>query len=132
MNNMRGHHLICLHFFRGEGYPENFIENLRDILRRAEAGEQIAVTSEDDDVCKICPYLKEKKCFYNEASDEAIQAMDRKALELLGLGVQDIVSWLDIRGKLPIIFYRWSKDFCRTCDWRHDCERDAFFRQLLI
>jgi uncharacterized protein len=127
---LRGHHLICLHFFRGEGYSEDFIVNLRDILRRAEAGEQIAVTSEADDVCEICPYLKEKKCSYNEDSDQEIQAMDRKALELLELRVQDIVFWLDIRGTIPALFQRWSREFCRTCDWKHACERDTFFRQL--
>jgi uncharacterized protein len=129
---LRGHHLICLHFFKGEGYSEEFIVNLRDILRKAEAGQQIAVTPGADDVCSICPYLREKKCTYNEDSDQEIQAMDRKALELLELRVQDIVFWLDIRGRIPVLFQRWAQEFCRTCDWRHPCEKDTFFRQLLI
>ncbi len=61
---LRGHHLVCLHFFKGEGYNPEYIENLREILRRAEAGEEIEVSSGVDDVCRMCPNLKGEICFY--------------------------------------------------------------------
>lgn len=38
MIRLRGHHLICLHFYRGEGYSREFVENLEDIVRRAKGG----------------------------------------------------------------------------------------------
>ncbi|HDL01563.1 MAG TPA: DUF1284 domain-containing protein, partial [candidate division Zixibacteria bacterium] len=31
MVRLRAHHLICLHFYRGEGYSEGFIENLETV-----------------------------------------------------------------------------------------------------
>jgi len=130
MLKLRGHHLVCLHFFRGEGYSTEFIANLRKILKRAEIGEQIEAASEADDVCNICPYLKGQECFYTKESDPEIQEMDREALMLLELSGRDTVLWLDIRKKIPALFHRWSEEFCRACDWRRACEKDAFFRQL--
>jgi len=127
---LRGHHLICLHFFRGEGYRAEFTANLGEILKRAETGEQIEVASEADDVCNICPYFKGKECHYKKESDPEIQGMDREALMLLELTVSDIVLWPDIRKKIPALFHRWSEEFCRACDWRLACRKKAFFRQL--
>ncbi len=34
---LRGHHLICLHFFPGYGYDASFVESLRNVLKRAES-----------------------------------------------------------------------------------------------
>jgi len=130
MLQLRGHHLICLHFFRGEGYNSEFIANLREILKRAETGEWIEIASGADDVCKICPYLKMNRCVYDKDADKEIQEMDREAVELLELTVKDTVFWRNIRKKLPAIFHRWSEEFCRACDWRQACEKDAFFKQL--
>ena len=127
---LRGHHLICLHFFRGEGYSAEFTANLREILKRAGTGERIEVASEADNVCNICPYLKGQECFYRKKSDPEIRGMDREALMLLELKVRDIVLWPDIREKIPAIFRRWSEEFCRVCDWRLACEKNAFFWQL--
>ena len=127
---LRGHHLICLHFFRGEGYSAEFTANLREILKRAGTGERIEVASEADNVCNICPYLKGQECFYRKESDPEIRGMDREALMLLELKVRDIVLWPDIREKIPAIFRRWSEEFCRVCDWRLACEKNAFFWQL--
>ncbi len=127
---LRGHHLICLHFFRGEGYSAEFTANLREILKRAGTSERIEVASEADNVCNICPYLKGQECFYRKESDPEIRGMDREALMLLELKVRDIVLWPDIREKIPAIFRRWSEEFCRVCDWRLACEKNAFFWQL--
>ncbi|WP_460180906.1 hypothetical protein [Thermodesulfovibrio sp. TK110] len=35
MISLRRHHFICLHFFTGEGYNREFIENLYAVLDRA-------------------------------------------------------------------------------------------------
>jgi len=128
---MRGHHLICLHFFRGEGYSPEFIGNLRGILQRAETGEPIKVISGADDICNVCPHLRGDNCFYANDSAQEIRGMDGKALELLARRVSDITLWPAIREKIPGIFHRWSEKFCKACDWRKACEKNAFFSQLL-
>ena len=32
MAKLRGHHLICLHFYEGEGYDEPFIKSLEKVI----------------------------------------------------------------------------------------------------
>ena len=59
---LRAHHLICLHFFKGEGYTPEYVENLRFIVGRAKARERIEVVMGADDVCKPCPFLKDGIC----------------------------------------------------------------------
>ena len=59
---LRGHHLICLPFFTGDGYNPEFIRNLKEILIRAQSGEEVEVCSGVDDVCTMCPFLKERRC----------------------------------------------------------------------
>jgi hypothetical protein len=127
---LRGHHLICLHFFDGEGYDIAFIKNLQDKLRLAEV-EDVEIASGEDDVCVVCLHLKEGRCMQSDNADEEIRKMDAKALELLGLSISDRVNWKVLQGKVPAIFPQWYSLYCVDCDWRGVCEKNAFFRKLL-
>ena len=35
----RGHHLICLYFFSGEGYNNTYIDNLKIVMNRVKNNE---------------------------------------------------------------------------------------------
>ena len=120
---LRGHHLICLHFFKGEGYSPEFVKNLGEILRRAEAGDEIEVCSGADNVCKMCPYLRREKCLYDEDADAEMREMDRRAMKLLRLKINERVKWTEIGKKIPEIFKEWSEEYCKECDWRRVCEK---------
>lgn len=129
MPNLRGHHLICLHFFNGEGYNPEFIMNLQDVMKTAEY-EDIRISPGSDDVCIKCPYLKEKRCYYNENSDEEIKRMDREALGLLNFNTGMNVGWNDIKDRLPELFNAWYKAYCTACGWKRACEGSASYLQL--
>ncbi len=86
---LRGHHLICLNFFRGEGYSEDFIRNIYSVI----AKEMIEIVNGPDDVCIMCPYLKDEMCNNPEYSDEMILLQDREALRLLGFKPGMGVDW---------------------------------------
>jgi hypothetical protein len=124
---LRGHHLICLHFFRGEGYNPEFVTNLKKILRRMEIGEEIEVYSGADDVCQMCPYLKMGMCFYAKNAETGIREMDMRAIELLGLKDRERVKWIDIKGKIPEIFREWAREYCKVCNWRKVCEKTTMY-----
>jgi len=129
---LRGHHLICLHFFHGEGYNPEFVANLREFIKRAMAGEEIAVQSGPDDVCEWCPYLRNEACAFNKGADDEIREMDKTALDLLQVKIGGRVKWSDMKEKIPDIFSRWSQTYCTMCDWRNACEKNASFRGLFI
>lgn len=127
---LRGHHLICLNFFTGEGYDLEFIKNLKEILIRAESGEEIVVCEGVDDVCKMCPFLKERRCNYEKYAENEIQKMDTDANALLRIEPGIKVTWFDIQKKIQGIFRKWSAEYCKSCNWRRICEKAAFYQEI--
>ena len=116
---LRGHHLICLNFFKGEGYSKEFVENIERILKEKE----IEVVSGADDVCSKCPYLKDGVCNYKADAEKEIRKLDELACELLSPG--SITSWDEIRRKLPKIMKKWKELACRNCDWIEVCKTNG-------
>ena len=129
MPRLRGHHLICLHFFNGEGYNPEFIENLRNVLEKTESGD-VEISPGADDICDGCPHLKQFRCRYTEDADEGIREMDKRALELLKESEGSKVRWHEIRTRIPKLFYSWYNSYCNVCGWKRTCEQDALYRQL--
>jgi hypothetical protein len=116
-SKLRGHHLICLNFFRGEGYSEDFIKNIYSVVAKG----TVEIVSEADDVCFMCPHLRNNKCSSPEYSDEQILHQDREALALLGYQPGVIVSWKDILTRIPEIIDDWKTKFCMDCCYKKIC-----------
>lgn len=131
MPGLRGHHLICLHFFGGEGYSAPFVENLKEILARAE-GSIVETCEGGDDVCLKCPHLKGNRCIYSDDADGNIRNMDRRALNLLNLDPGIKIGWNYIKVRLPGIFHEWYKAECIRCSWRWACEKNSLYQQMVL
>ncbi len=60
---IRGHTLLCLQGFRGEGYSPDFIDNMSAICTRLQSYPEtrIRVTDSPDHFCAACPNLKESE-----------------------------------------------------------------------
>jgi uncharacterized protein len=48
---LRGHHLLCILTYKGEGYSPAFVANLDRIAARLTAGEDVLLVDGPDDVC---------------------------------------------------------------------------------
>ncbi len=118
---LRGHHLICLNFFRGEGYSEEFVENIKKIIEEKE----IKVIFGADDVCLKCPYLKNGICNYSENSEEEVVELDQFAYKLLNIYPSSVTTWEEIKRKLPEIMGKWKEFACKSCDWLDVCEKNG-------
>ncbi|MBI5025836.1 MAG: DUF1284 domain-containing protein [Nitrospirae bacterium] len=126
---LRGHHLICLHFFSGEGYSPEFVTNLHELIKRL-ADEVLLVYERADDVCLKCPYLKDGKCLYSEDSEKEIMEMDKKALELLKIKPETKINWQTIKERLPGIFREWFLTYCTGCAWKKACINSPLWQEL--
>lgn len=126
----RGHHLICLHFFNGEGYNAEFIENLSTTLEAVRDAD-IEICHGADNICKKCPSLKDDICQFSQGADKEIRTMDAMALTLLGAVPGDKLDWQQIREKLSLIFEEWHAAWCVNCGWRRACEGNDSYRQLI-
>jgi len=124
MIRFRGHHLVCLHFFAGEGYSSKFVDNLRHLLQSVGRGGEITVVEEADDVCRACPHLVENCCAHKPDSEQEVRRMDEKALEYLAVKPGDRVKWQDLRSKVISAPTDWLLSFCKDCDWGQLCRRE--------
>lgn len=129
MAKLRGHHLICLHFYDGEGYDEPFIANLERVLEEI-GREGVEVTTDPDDVCDPCPHRQKESCTFSRTADREIREMDTRALTLLGLIPGKRVGWIWLRNTVETIFPEWYATHCHLCTWRRACEKSDLFRQF--
>lgn len=125
---LRGHHLVCLHFFVGQGYSPAFVERLTALLGAAAEGD-VEVAPGADDLCSACPALSGARCAHTESADAEVRAMDERALQLLGLAPGQRIAWSGIKAQLPALFSRWYGEFCAGCAWRPACEEHKEFRE---
>lgn len=130
--SLRPHHLICLQFFRGEGYDTRFIDNLTEVIGRArDAG--VIVVSGADDVCGACPGLgSDQRCTDPHAGEAEVTRIDALASELLALAPGDVTSLALVAEMLSedaVAVGRWRYEACDGCTWEEVC--DAGWKGLM-
>lgn len=123
---LRGHHLICLQFFRGEGYSQEFVGNLAHAIERA-TGERALIVSGADSVCAACPELgSDSRCASESAGGEVeIARIDELALEILGASTGERLSLPEARERLEADAMgvgMWRASACDGCAWEGVCE----------
>ncbi|MBU2559683.1 DUF1284 domain-containing protein [archaeon] len=129
MTPLRGHHLICLHFFRGEGYGPEFLENLESVIDRSKQ-EGIVVQNGADNICIKCPNLAGELCMYKGDNNKKIEGLDAIALRLLNLEHGAKTEWAAMERVLPQIFHEWKDEVCFKCDWLGTCKSTTRWKNL--
>jgi len=122
---LRPHHLVCLQFYRGEGYSAAFVENLSHIL--ASVAETPALVVEGaDSVCAACPGLApDGTCLDPMAGEAEVRRLDRLALGVLGVHAGEECSLAHARELLEgdaVAAGRWRIEACAGCTWEDVCE----------
>jgi hypothetical protein len=118
---LRGHTLLCLQGFRGEGYSQGFTENLAAIHRslNGNPGHPVELVEEPDTVCGACPHRAPDGCSLNGSGSEAgMQAQDRQVLKRLGLARGSVVRWRDVLARIRLSIKGSDlPDICGQCRW---------------
>lgn len=54
--NIRAHHGLCISFFEGKGYSENFTANMAKMIALLEVDPNVKIIDHTDEICKACPH----------------------------------------------------------------------------
>ncbi len=123
--NIRPHHGLCLHFFRGKGYSEEFVENMTQIQTTLRANPTVTLVAGTDSVCRTCPNrVGEQGCL----SDDKVLGYDQAVLQLCGVQLGDTLPWNDFfqRVEEHILSKNLRQSVCGNCQWTELChERGA-------
>jgi len=121
---LRGHHLICLTSFKGEGYDEPFVSNLFAVTHRLEDEGACIVVEGLDDVCVACPWLDVSgRCSEPKSGEDEIRRIDALALSLLETAPGDILALNVLRPLVgsPTVAETWRRSACDGCEWETVC-----------
>ncbi len=129
---LRGHHLICLQFYRGQGYSDDFVANL-DRVQKSAAETPALIVSGPDDVCAACPGLgADGTCQHPDTGEAEALRIDALALQLLDAAIGETLSLSEAHARLSgdaAAVGRWRAESCGSCLWENAC--DDGLRSLL-
>ncbi len=117
---LRGHHLLCLHGFRGLGYSAEFRSNMCRVRDRLLGSPDILVevTASPDDICAACPHLSNERCSKrDEDSESRIHAKDAAILSRLSLSPGDRMPAQDLFALTGDRFGEGLDEVCSSCRW---------------
>lgn len=120
MVNLRGHHLLCLHGFRGLGYSPEFVENMRQVhdLLRESPETEVKVLTSPDDICSACPHLAHGNCAKNgDESERRISDKDSEILGRLTLSPGSVLSAYKLFSLATEEFGGRMEEVCSSCSW---------------
>lgn len=122
---LRGHHFICLQFFEGHGYAEEFVDNLADVLSDLRRDPATLITTADD-VCRACPHLApDKTCADPRSGESEIARIDALAMALLHVHPGDDLTLAQVAERLAddaLAVGRWRFEACDGCGFETVCE----------
>lgn len=118
---IRGHNLLCLQGFRGEGYSRAFIDGLATIHRTLsdDPARLTQVVQRPDDICHACPHLKLDGCHLNgPGSEREVKVQDREVMGRLGIAEGEVLPWGEILLRISKAVTGESlQEICGGCRW---------------
>ncbi|MDD4124240.1 MAG: DUF1284 domain-containing protein [Eubacteriales bacterium] len=116
---LRPHHGLCIRFYRGIGYSDEFTTNMNKVIKLLENGAEITLINGGDTLCGHCPNYDGKSCL----SGEKPKKYDNAVLSLTDLLPGDRMKWNVFRDILTEKVFEAGKfdEICGDCEWQHLC-----------
>ena len=121
--SIRPHHLLCLQFFEGKGYSDDFVKNMTDIHEKLlRENPKINIVEGVDDICKNCPNNDGGKC-----AKDSVLGNDRRTYEAIKDDVEQGHTWSELTEIVykNIIHKGMLKQVCETCRWSDICMKSV-------
>lgn len=118
---VRGHMVLCLLGFRGEGYSPTFVDEMAKLWQRlaAEPDQPIQLITAPDPMCQACIHLRRGGCTLGGPDHEThMRAHDEEVLRRLGFEQGAVHPWREVRTRIAArISGSDLPDICTTCPW---------------
>ena len=115
---LRYHHLLCINFFIGKGYSNEFVENFKYWKNKLEKENPlIEIVGFKDVICDKCPNWEDDKC----ATQDKVSRYDQNIENYLPKSgiyrYQELIKIIEenIINKVPV------KDLCKDCEYLSIC-----------
>ena len=118
---LRPHHALCISFFEGKGYSDEFVKNMTEVIKIFESINPIVeITENADIICSKCPHCVNSRC-----TGEKVTFYDRKVLEICS--PSKIIHWKDFHDSVRknIIDSHRLEEVCGNCQWSYICKSKA-------
>lgn len=117
---LRPHHGMCMAFFQGKGYSEDFVRHMTATLERLSTENPIIeLTDSADEICTHCPNLINGVC----AQQESVSLYDSAVLERCGMTAGERLHASEFRRKVreQVLDAGHREDICGDCQWNSIC-----------
>jgi hypothetical protein len=122
---LRPHHGMCLYFFEGKGYSEEFTTHMQIVKEFLNANPKVHLTVQTDSICIACPNNTDGVC----KSAAQVEKYDRAVLKCCGLEEGQELSFFSFSEivKEKIFDKGKREEICGRCQWSGICLFDASF-----
>lgn len=120
---LRPHHSLCIQFFVGKGYSDEFVQEMKKIIKILEReNPTLMLVDECDILCKACPNKINGKCI----SSCKVHKIDTACLNECMLGFGDTISWNELKDLAyrKIIAQNKISEVCKGCEW--SCKKQRY------
>lgn len=120
---IRAHHGMCIEFFQGKGYSNEFTAYMGGILQKLENNPVICITMETDAICQKCPNNRQGIC----ETESKVAEYDRQVLHRCGLSEGMVMPYWDFKKTVceNILLPGKGKEICGNCQWSGICHWNA-------
>jgi len=116
---IRAHHGMCLAFFQGKGYSNEFAKHMAEVKQLLETNPLVCITKKTDIICDACPNNREGVC----TSSELVAEYDRQVLLRCNLQEEKTMPFLEFQKMVydHILLPEKRKEICGNCEWSSLC-----------
>lgn len=128
---LRAHHGLCIAFFEGKGYDDNFVENMGKVIITLTGNPNVTIVADEDIVCVACPNNNNGICDCSEKVDR----YDKIVLRLCGMPSNTTMPWEVYKTlvKQKIIKAGKLRTVCGDCQWANIClKKEESYKWKLI
>jgi uncharacterized protein len=118
---LRGHHVLCVHGFRGMGYSPDFVKKMTEIVAAVRDDSytfSIRVVEGLDEACGACPNRGDGVCGSSPVSDDNVKKLDRRIMSHIGLIHGETIDKTElVRRTAESVRPEHLDELCRGCSW---------------